>query len=1237
LIDKTLQKLDSFIQRVEAEKIVAWIATGTTQASVDIKFHLDTIELGSVHLNVAQCIHKEILNGVEGCWFECYFDPMLLLDRYSKEKEMRISLEGRSIGLEYTLSHFSLFLEEWLEESLSFLFIKKNFLHFFILFGSGIEKKLSVCQLCQAILWLKFYRLFETQSDKSKILLSTLQIKVEEESENRCLYTLLIENDNLLEYFIQNRDILHTQNIQRVLKDVLLSLSPKRSKYLVSHNNYSQKIFYDIEEKIEDALKRENEWYALLKSPNQILSQWNTFSAEERIVQTLPFLSLLFHLKLFDKMTSLDIKREEWREVFYLDSEQEPEELCQMLFSVGKTEEALLCAVYFLSVGCSVQCVVSVINLLITEEMLCFLDDMSLYQWLFLKKLLVSETISFYEQKKIVEEFTAFVEKNDLWSYESVSIIYHTYLNRLLQSRDEMFLPNYTLYMKHYLLDGRVSLKAHLCTVQYLEETECSWLKSVEEIRKKAIACLGRRGEEKRLLGYLALISYFSPERVREIAYSIYRNRLNLDQHQEVLEDSAFSLLEIGGNYDKLQASRFLKDTALFAHYERELISHTKKWISKSSNNYWYHRALTVRNSTEERRLAFLSALFGYILKEENTDSSHSRLIRLLISEIIWNLEKGMHLEECLLEGFTIESILEKCLELNKLSASYIEMFTFYRYLSSLEVNQEKICFFELIHNEQQSTTYSYSVIQMLQKVLKLESESELNLHQAKIHIKEAMLYPYTLILIYSCQAYQNTRQQVIRDTWLLRAKELGISYKFVVGESDVSKIENDMICLEVKDSYEYLPQKTVEMFHFVSKAFSFDYFMKIDDDCFVNIDAFFSDDLLFTTQYYGRYVYRGIGDTDRVWHQKKSQTKKAREEIDLSPEPSYYADGSTGYVLSHDACHVLYQAYRLKKNETLIKHSYLEDKLVGDLLAQQNIPLESGNFTSVVYRKVTKQQEVAFWEYNLFPRFQNEMKVLHCETKEKMQYVWKYFFDTKMQKVQPEFFSDHPINHFLDSYDTQAFLEEVTIRRDALHEAKYIAVFIAKDESKKLFDFLDYHRKLGIEHFIYIDNASEDTSLEFMQKEEDVSIFITTQIYENFHSGLDWLQTVYKHFCYGKWILTLDVHERFLLSNQKEQKLSTLISQAEREGYDAFESMLYEVKHFSSLDISSIDFQRISSLQESLERLLSLGSVQKPLHFKTKRVYRLFKYNPNQKIRENFSSVEPISSSCHKTFLAHL
>ncbi len=490
----------------------------------------------------------------------------------------------------------------------------------------------------------------------------------------------------------------------------------------------------------------------------------------------------------------------------------------------------------------------------------------------------------------------------------------------------------------------------------------------------------------------------------------------------------------------------------------------------------------------------------------------------------------------------------------------------------------------------------------------------------AKKRLEERLLFPYTLVMVYSCQDYISTRQKVIRETWLKRARKMGIPYRFVVGGSEVSHCEEDMIYLAVEDTYERLPQKSIEMFRFASENFAYERYMKIDDDCLVNLDAYFSDDTLFKSNYYGRFLRRNIGETDRTWHQRKSQREWARNAIDLSPEPSYYADGSTGYVLSENACKSLIEAYEDPKNKILINHSFMEDKLVGDLLVPQGYRVESGNFTAVVYRKMTSNVEATFWEYNLLPKFDNDVKILHCETETMLRKAWGYYQKSEPSNRQNYYFSNRKIDDFTGAFSEQPFVEEIKIDRDALSQAKHVVVTVCKNEALYLPALLKHHRSIGIEHFIYIDNGSQDDSLEYMLAQKDVSVLASTQQYRNFRFSVDWLETVFANFCYGKWVLVVDADEFFVYDSYEKNKISVLSEYAERNGFDAFLAPMIDMYYKGKLSEANIRGKNPLQVCNFFDDINTMDIAKEPSHgpFSNAPVYagglraRIFgKYNP--------------------------
>ncbi len=85
------------------------------------------------------------------------------------------------------------------------------------------------------------------------------------------------------------------------------------------------------------------------------------------------------------------------------------------------------------------------------------------------------------------------------------------------------------------------------------------------------------------------------------------------------------------------------------------------------------------------------------------------------------------------------------------------------------------------------------------------------------------------------------------------------------------------------------------------------------------------------------------------------------------------------------------------------------------------------------------------------------------------------------------------------------------------------------RNEAVRLPYFIDYYRKLGINHFVMVDNASDDGGREFAEAQPDVSLWTARAGYGNARYGIDWLTWLQGKYAHGHWALTVDVDEFFV------------------------------------------------------------------------------------------------------------
>ena len=85
------------------------------------------------------------------------------------------------------------------------------------------------------------------------------------------------------------------------------------------------------------------------------------------------------------------------------------------------------------------------------------------------------------------------------------------------------------------------------------------------------------------------------------------------------------------------------------------------------------------------------------------------------------------------------------------------------------------------------------------------------------------------------------------------------------------------------------------------------------------------------------------------------------------------------------------------------------------------------------------------------------------------------------------------------------------------------------KNEDMRLGHFLDHHRKLGVGHFLIVDNNSSDKTADILRAAPDVSVWHTAHSYKKSRFGVDWLTWLQFRYAHGHWSLTLDADELLL------------------------------------------------------------------------------------------------------------
>ncbi len=428
-----------------------------------------------------------------------------------------------------------------------------------------------------------------------------------------------------------------------------------------------------------------------------------------------------------------------------------------------------------------------------------------------------------------------------------------------------------------------------------------------------------------------------------------------------------------------------------------------------------------------------------------------------------------------------------------------------------------------------------------------------------------------TVVVIFSCKPLLETRVKQQRETWLKDLQALGVPYLIVVGDGD-NTVRGDILHIDAPDSYEGLPAKVLATIRWVYRNTPFSHILKIDDDCFLDVDRFFHSQSYRKFAYYGRRLHRTEGQTDRTWHLTRANTDLAELDIDKSPEPSTYAEGGSGYVLNRAIMDLLIRNAETPEGARLVLTSIMEDKLIGDLLGLSGVLPDSEDYDACVLRRShSKGTPVSRWENAFLPSRVSPAKMVHLDTPDLQTWAAQVHDSAELwpKKVWPTY-APARMGWNTNAVDLVSSPEHLV----RINAEPLVVICCIRNELTMLPMFLEHYRTLGVKGFFCVDNCSDDGTLEFLMEQPDVVTFSADTDYWASVYGVAWQQALMANFRLNRWSLIADADE-FLALRDDEHNLPDLLETPEFRDADAarvFMLDLYPKGHLSQADLSAAD-----------------------------------------------------------------
>jgi hypothetical protein len=168
---------------------------------------------------------------------------------------------------------------------------------------------------------------------------------------------------------------------------------------------------------------------------------------------------------------------------------------------------------------------------------------------------------------------------------------------------------------------------------------------------------------------------------------------------------------------------------------------------------------------------------------------------------------------------------------------------------------------------------------------------------------------------------------------------------------------------------------------------------------------------------------------------------------------------------------------------------------------------------------------------------------------------------------------SDYVLEQLLIGCFQSSLLQVMSgINKANLSATDVIAVCAVHNSSRLINVYLNHYKAIGISHFVFIDNASDDNSLEVLRKyHQDVSIDVwhTDDRFDSF-KAMGWKQRIFYYYGFGRWYLNLDIDELFIYPGIERGGIRKVIEKTENLNQKTVGAILIDM--YPNVPILSVD-----------------------------------------------------------------
>lgn len=138
--------------------------------------------------------------------------------------------------------------------------------------------------------------------------------------------------------------------------------------------------------------------------------------------------------------------------------------------------------------------------------------------------------------------------------------------------------------------------------------------------------------------------------------------------------------------------------------------------------------------------------------------------------------------------------------------------------------------------------------------------------------------------------------------------------------------------------------------------------------------------------------------------------------------------------------------------------------------------------------------------------------------------------------------------------------LKRVVRRTDQIAKGDILLFATMRNEAARLPFFLDYYRSRGVNHFLIVDNGSDDGSAAMLADQLDVSLWSAKGSYRRANFGVHWINALAHRYANGHWVLCVDPDEYLVYPHCDTRDIRVLTEHLEASRRRSFGTLLLDL-----------------------------------------------------------------------------